>query len=426
MPRLRSASLVLAAFSSLTGCALNPSFDTAPTAAQNLHGVVHGGQQPISGSVVQLMAPGLTGYGSAPTVLATTVSDGGGGFTLPAYTCPANNGLVYLQVTGGNSGAGINTFIREVALLGPCSTLSASTFIIVSEATTVAAAYTLAPFATVSATATGIGTSATNPLGLQNAFGAASNLVDFASGNARGATSIAGLILPQTTINSLANILAACVNTSNLTTSTPCNSLFTATTVAGVAPTDTFQAALNLALHPGTQVSNLYTLSTANAPFQPALTTVPSDFALAIAYNGGVIAGSTGTNGVAIDATGNAWISTGNFSGVHAITEISPAGVYLSGAAGYATSSFTSTFGISIANDGTVYVSDPGSGDVVHLAANGAVLNTITAAIFQQPQRQRARRRRQPLRLQLQRLLAHPHPHRHPDRGSRRRLHHRG
>ena len=385
MPRLLVPCLALVAFASLTGCALNPNFDTAPTQAQYLHGVVHGGQQPVVGSVVRLMAPGLNGYGSTPSVLTTTVSDGGGGFTLPAYTCPANNGLVYLQVTGGNSGAGINTYIDEVAVLGPCSTLLPSTFIIVSEATTIAAAYTLAPFATVSATATGIGTSASNTLGLKNAFGAASNLVDFASGNARGAASIAGLILPQTTINSLANALAACVNTSNLTTSTPCNTLFTATTVGNVAPTDTFQAALNIALHPGTQTSNLYTLSTANAPFQPALTTVPSDFALAIAYNGGVIANSSGTNGVAIDATGNAWISTGNFSNIHAITEISPAGVYLSGAAGYGTSSFVSTFGISIANDGTVYVSDPGAGDVVHLAANGAVLNTITASNFQNP-----------------------------------------
>jgi len=114
----------------LSGCGVGP-ITTGPTPGglvSGLSGVVHGGQSPITSAVVRLMAPGTSGYGSAPSVLATTNSDATAGFfTLPTYTCPTPDQLVYIEASGGNSGTGNNTAIDEVALLGNCSTLSSST-----------------------------------------------------------------------------------------------------------------------------------------------------------------------------------------------------------------------------------------------------------------------------------------------------------
>ena len=46
-----------------------------PTAdVLELQGIVHGGQQPVSGATIQLIVPGTTGYGSAGTALASTTT----------------------------------------------------------------------------------------------------------------------------------------------------------------------------------------------------------------------------------------------------------------------------------------------------------------------------------------------------------------
>ena len=128
-----------------------------------ISGKVHGGQQPISGATVFLMIPGTSGYGSTGSVLVSTTTDANGLFTLPRpYICPVNSGLVYILATGGNAGGGTNANIAVAAVVGPCSGLTSSMFVNVNEVTTVAAAYALAPFATVTAGSTAIGTSATN------------------------------------------------------------------------------------------------------------------------------------------------------------------------------------------------------------------------------------------------------------------------
>jgi len=71
MKTLQSISVVTALFCvagvALTGCSGFTS--TAPTTipvmmpAASLHGTVHGGQQPITGSTLQLYAAGNSGYG---------------------------------------------------------------------------------------------------------------------------------------------------------------------------------------------------------------------------------------------------------------------------------------------------------------------------------------------------------------------------
>jgi hypothetical protein len=181
-------AICAAALLPLAGCGVSSTITTGAITADNaISGRVHGGQQPVIGATVTLYAPGIAGYGSAPAVIVTTTTDSNGNFTLPRpYTCLGPASLItYIVATGGNPGAGINNNLAEAALLPPCTSLTASTFINISEVTTVAAAYALAPFASISAGSTHIGVPATNILGLTNALGPASNLADTTTGNAR-------------------------------------------------------------------------------------------------------------------------------------------------------------------------------------------------------------------------------------------------
>jgi hypothetical protein len=386
-PGLRTAAVLLTGLMlALTGCGVGP-VTTGPTPGglvSGLSGVVHGGQSPVTSSTVRLMAPATNGYGGTPSVLATTTSDPvHGTFTLPTYTCPTPDQLVYIEASGGNSGTGNNTAIDEVALLGKCSTLSSSTTVFISELTTVAAAYGLAPFATVGATTTGIGTTSTNLTGLNNAFGPANNLIAFNNGYANSSTST--MVLPTQLLNTLGNILSACVNTSG-PSSTPCSTLFTDTTVSGVKPINTFQAALNIALHPGANVSGttgLYSLASTNPPFQPAMTsaTAPNDFTLAIGYTNAGIA-AYGTIDVAIDAKGNAWISDFNTtSTLTGLIEISPAGVFISPANGFGTSVLSASVGVGVDQNGLIWVSNNAGNALNAFNPDGSIYGTYTGVI---------------------------------------------
>ena len=372
----------------LAGCGVAPMEEPTPVSlAAGPSGVVRGGQQPIGGALVQLMAPGITGYGSAPSVLATTNSstDGGGNFTLPGYTCPTPDELVYLQVSGGNPGSGTNSLVGLAALLGNCSTLSSSTHVVVNELTTVAAAYALAPFASVTAGGTAIGTSATNITGLNNAFYPANNLVSYSSVYATPTNALPGMVLPTNMLDTLGNILSSCVNSTG-STSNACTGLITNTTVGTVPPIDTFQAALNIALHPGTNVPALFGLASTSPPFAPAIAslTPPADFTLAIGYNGYTIS-NEGGYAVAIDAMGNSWVTANapNTGGLGALMEITPNGQYTAGS-GYQTPTYgvISFTGMAIDPSGVIWVASnsdslqPTTTDaMIGFHPNGSVFN---------------------------------------------------
>ena len=382
----RTASILLPALLlALSGCGID-SVTTGPTPGalvSGLTGVVHGGQSPVTGSVVQLMVPSTVDYANTPSVLASTTSDSHGNFTLPAYTCPVPDQLVYLEATGGNPGTGNNSAIDEIALLGNCSTLASHTQVFISELTTVAGAYALAPFAISSGIlGTGIGTKPTNLTGLNNAFGPANNLISFSNGYANSSTST--MVLPTQLLNTLGNILSACVNSSG-PTSTPCRTLFTDTTVNGVPPVTTFQAALNIALHPGANISGstgLYSLATTNPPFQPAMTsaTAPNDFTLAIGYNGGGIA-PQGVNSIAIDASGTDFY-TNSASTTSGLIEITPTGTFPGGATGFANASLGKMNNLAIDESGTIWVDVNSSApSVTGITSSGSVYESFSSAI---------------------------------------------
>ena len=278
----------------------------------SIQGMVHGGQQGVSGATIQLYTVGATGNGSAATPmltqLVTTGATGSFGITSD-YTCGQNSSgspvtssnQVYLVASGGNPGqvAGTNnSALVMVAALGPCSKLASTPFIYVNELTTVAAAWALAPFTTSS---THIGATSTNALGITNAFLDAGLLTDTTTG--LPPTLPANLTVETGKLNALADALASCVNSDG---TSACSPLFTAATVNGTAPADTFAAALNIVKNPGQNVAAVYGAIGAYVPFATTLIQAPDDWTMSLNVTGGGLASPTA---LAIDSQNNIWVA---------------------------------------------------------------------------------------------------------------------
>ena len=232
------ASCLLLAGIALTGCATGIPASAPISPASAFSGRVHGGQQPVTGATVALFATTSNGYGQVATVLGTTTTraDGTFLFTSP-NTCTAGQ-QAYMIAYGGNpglTGTVNNSAIVLMAALSNCANLGPTTLVDIDEVTTVAAAYALSGFmpaggAGVAAgnITAGVGTTTTNTQGMADAFANANNIVNYTTGQAYTATPAANStgVVPQATINSLANILQDCVNSTG-PTSTACATLFT-------------------------------------------------------------------------------------------------------------------------------------------------------------------------------------------------------
>ena len=133
------AFTALAGLAILGGCAGVPTISPTtvednPMALPGISGMVHGGQQPITGATVKLYVAGSTGYGSAATYTTgndllgnnTVTTNSSGGFNITGdYTCPSSSSLVYIVASGGNpglTGTVNNTASTLVAALGPVET----------------------------------------------------------------------------------------------------------------------------------------------------------------------------------------------------------------------------------------------------------------------------------------------------------------
>jgi hypothetical protein len=336
----------------LTGCSGLTSLSSDVSVPQTLHmnGVVHGGQQPVSGSKVYLYSVGSTNGGASASLLTTAggyvTTDVNGAFNITGdYTCPSGNTSVgtYLLALGGNPGlvAGTsNSAIALMASLGPCSGLTASTNIWVNEVSTAAAVVALQQFMTDS-THIGALTTATQPgysavPSISNAMAVVNNLVSLSTGQAMTAPVNGNGTSPQAKLNTLGNVLASCIN-SALPTSTACSNLFTAATPSGgTLPTDTIEAMLLIARNPGTNVSAVFQQGTSNAPFQPALSVAPNDFSLAISYTS---SGLTNPGPFVVDNAGDVWIANcGTCNGgtnPDAVVGFTPAGALNTNSAGF-------------------------------------------------------------------------------------------
>ncbi len=309
---------------------------TSAVAGPQLSGVVRVGAQPVVGASVGLYAAGTNGYGSLSAQIASvSATEKDGSFTLPPdYTCPQLSSQMYIVATGGAVGrADPNPNLALMTALGSCGNLSSAS-IVVNEVTSVASAFTTAALAADDAL-TGnssylyLGTPTGNLSGLANAFAAANSLVDTSTGKVRFTVPAENAVVPYAEVNTLADILNACAATTGGAQGdgTVCGNLFADTDLLGngtfgssIAPSDTLQAIFNIAQHPapdygyGLHATNqLFSLATADAPFQPILSTLPADWSVSLNYtSGGGISYSSKIGSFAIDAQGNLWITDTN------------------------------------------------------------------------------------------------------------------
>jgi hypothetical protein len=412
----------------LAGCSAHfrnlPSMNTdvvGKTPIGDLHGSAYGGQQSIYNSHIYLMAASTSGYGSASTsllkaapntfadttVLGTptnpayyVVTDAAGGFNITGdYTCtynattPSQSQLLYIYSVGGvnnylagsptTSGTN-NPMIGLMATLGNCPTSGTFaghiSFIYLSEVSTVATAYAVAGFAT-SARNIGSASSALSQLGLSNAFANANQLYDIQGSvpghEGRKTTPGTGTVgtVPQALLDTLANILAACVNQSNTTvppSSGACQTIYNATGNA----VDTASAMIYIAQHPGSNVAALYGLQASSVQYADNLTSQPKDFTVGITFTG---AGLGNPVDVATDALGNAWVTSS--SGF--VSNLTPLGLHVSG----------SPFSVPTANylaiepSGGAWISSSGGNKIYGLSSTGAALagSPLTNSNFSAP-----------------------------------------
>ena len=360
-PSSGSVVVEIAAHASPTTADSATMLITSAAAGPGLHGVVQAGLQPVVGASVGLYAAGTSGYASAssqvyaPGGAATVLTDKNGNFTVPAgYNCPAPNSQMYLVAIGGQVGTNAaNPNLSLMTALGSCSSLSSAS-VIINEVTSIASAWATAPFASNDALSGNssylyLGTSSGNLTGLANAFAAINNLVDISTGQARVTVPAGNAAVPYPEINTLADVLNACTASAGGVEGdgSTCSMLFTETDVLAehqlynsIAPTDTLQAAFNIAQHPVTSYGyqldtnlTLLSLATSASPFLPILSTQPNDWSISLNYTGGGGLSPASTVGsFAADAVGDLWITD---TKANSVIEWNAVGTALSPATGF-------------------------------------------------------------------------------------------
>ena len=138
---------------------------------------------------------------------------------------------MYLYSIGGTQG-GVANPVAGLLAAGNCpsgGSFPSGLYVVVNEVSTIATAYALAGFATDALHISSSGTPLAQT-GIFNADANALNLENIATGTALTTTPAGNGTVPQTTINTLANILAACVNSNGASTGptnpTACYTLF--------------------------------------------------------------------------------------------------------------------------------------------------------------------------------------------------------
>jgi PKD repeat protein len=389
-----TVTLTVTDTSNLTGTATSTAtIAVAPLSDVGITGLMYGGSTPIVGAHVYLFAANTTGYGGAgiaasasnasvsllsaaetgtfDSVGAYVATGSNGGFSLTGdYTCTSGQQLYLYALGGGNAAAGL------MAAIGSCPASGSSAITVtVNEVSTIAAAYAFAGFATDATHVSSSGT-ALAQLGIANAFANAANLATLSTGTALATTPAGNGTVPQTEINTLANILASCVNSGS-----SCSTLLSTATADGTAtgtkPTDTATAAINIAHNPGANIAALYGLAS-TAVFTPKLSAVPNDWTVVLTFSGG---GLANTEGLAVDGTGNIWVVD---SSNNSVTKLSSSGSFLSGASGYTGGGLYSPKSIAIDLAGNGWVVNNygpfnlGNASVTEFSNSGSILSGLS------------------------------------------------
>jgi hypothetical protein len=383
-----SACLFLAA-----GCGAGSSSFISSQAVASTTGTISGkalgGRQPIAQATILLCEAGYSGYGSGTcnttTNIAMTPTKSDGSFTIPTYNCPTTTGLLYLKASGGITvtGGSNNANAVLMAAIGPCNqTTTPNLSVNIDEATTVGSMFALAQFFNPTNETFGTSNTVQGLTGLTNAFATVNNLVNYTSGTAiypsqtvpgTGSLSSASVtITPDAAkINTIANILSACINDSSPYTNT-CVALYAN---VGGSPTDTLQALYYMATNPSsggaTNIANILAVAGTSGPYQtPAQLSTVNDWTIGLTY---LSESNTGTGTpyilggpelLAVDGGGNVWIANynGSTSGTPAapaygsLTKLSPTGTPLLNVLN--TGQIIYPAGIVIDPNNNVYVSD--------------------------------------------------------------------
>ena len=395
------AVLLVVVVGGLTGCGMGTAAPGDSTVSLHMQGTVHGGQQPVSGSTLQLWAAGNGGNGTAATELLPLgyynpggvtctqgtancnygfpVSDSNGNFTITGeYSCTNPLTQVYITATGGSPGSGNpnNPALLMMAALGNCTSLKTNLpNIFIDEVTTAAAAWALAPFMTsASNVASSVGNYST---GLTNAFANAQLLANTSNGMA--ATLPSTLAIQTGKLYALADALSGCVNSDG---TTGCVKLFAAATVGGIAPTNTLSAALNIVKHPGQNVTPVFNAIPTSPPYATTLTQPPNDWTMSLTVTGGGIYGPTQ---LAVDTQGNIWVA--DYFG--AVSAFSPQGTALSPAAttaaptsgGFGNGTLSGLYGLAVSTNNNVFVTNQLTGQNSSVGNHGSIsiLNGVSS-----------------------------------------------
>jgi hypothetical protein len=445
----------------LSGCSanFNPTMSGGVAkAGPSIKGQILGGRQPITGAHIYLFRAGLVlptvsdpGYGDAgvsvldgPGVAGggNTFTDSVGNYVLSGptfgdfsitddYSCSPNDQM-YLLSIGGNPGVTPtgsdptpnNSAAVLMVALGPCSSLSASTFIIMNELTTIVAVTALQQFMT---DATHVSAPTSNQTGLQNAFATANLLINYNIGVPAGSTTT--MTFSDSKVYTIGNGMSVCVNSDDYQQAngnTYCSDFFAASilnTPTTTTPTNTVTAMLNIAHYPGANPNGILALSPAQNQYGHVLATA-NDLALPYSYGSGLLQQATG---ISFDIDGGAYVNNcryscattsqspyqtddivhfppaAQFSAINSIgdgTIYKPLGIALDTGSEiwnsdstpslntftrsgtvvhHITSGFTNPEGIAIDGNNEVYVADTGSSSVQVVNPDGTIANTLTA-----------------------------------------------
>ncbi len=311
--------LLLPVAALLSGCAMqnSGSVTSAVVSAKAIRGKAYGGQNPVSSGTIGLYAFGTGGYGSAPTLLASTVADSTGYFNIDpsTITCPTPTTPVYILSIGGNPGFGNNSAIVLGSGIGNCAD-AANAFVTINEISTAMMAYTFAHFFSATPTADvntpdhfGGPADATQTI-MNGNNGTLFTLLDVENGYPRVNNST--VTFEGNKLITLGNILGACVNSVG-PGSPSCNALFSYITGPnGAVPTTTLEAAVYLALNPQQNVGYVFALQPQSgaAAFTGGLTAPPNDWTLSASYttpNFGLAVNTRTVSTIDIDLSGRVW-----------------------------------------------------------------------------------------------------------------------
>jgi len=258
-------------------------------------GTVLSGDEPVSHAKVRLYRAGHNVKGAH--LLGEAMADENGKFKIHYRSLADKDSVLYLIADGRRHQRDLSS-VRLAAVFDQ-KTLSAD--VVVNERTTVAMAFATAQFTN------GQQLGGKNP-GLKNAVAIAQNLVDLSTGDIASVLAM----LPNgtntstmSTLNSLANMLAACVQDEG-----QCPALFIAARpMRGPAPRDTLQAAVTIAQNPAQNPGALFQVSTLSPVYQPALQAdqAPDAWILVLLYDAD--GRMDGPGNFALDRFGNAWVN---------------------------------------------------------------------------------------------------------------------